>query len=580
MLAFVRRFIDPELELDAADRAALAAERTAYNVRIIRWMAPIAALIQAVVAVVLARAAPYHGSVEYRRDALIITTTMTAFAAGAAVVAWQPLGSSRLQPRLGDFLVVAYVLMGAFVSANAQRVTTTTQMFLLCTMGTVLFRPRGVVQVLATLVGLAVALAGIAVFQREPFARQLNPATVIMFSALAVGAFLAIDRSRVRELQARSALARMNASLERRVEDQVGEIVARAREIEGLNVRLSEKVAERSRELSMALARLAGADRGQSALERGTVLGDRVTIEEPIGAGGMGIVYRGFDRVSQSPVAVKLVQAASAGELDGLHRFLREAQAMASVHHPAVVRSLHVDVSEDGRLFQIMELVEGDTLAARLRLGGAMPPPVAARVGQVLAAALASAHAAGVVHCDVKPANIMITRAPPGLKLLDFGVSQLRGAHRGREADGARVLGTPEFMAPEQAGDRESVTDRTDVYALGLVVYECLARRLPYSAQTPRDWMIAHATRLAADVRELVPGVADALADVVMACLQKDPLRRPSAAEAAEALGAFADRAAAPPLEQVPWPTLAAPPAATTLVDTVVAARRGRSPSG
>jgi serine/threonine-protein kinase len=449
--------------------------------------------------------------------------------------------------------------MGTLVSANAQRMTSTLQMFLLCTLMSALFRPRAWVQAASIVLGLAFVLVALAVLQADPQARRFSPPVAFAFSALAIGALVIFDRFRVRELRTRSALARLAADLEQRVDEQVREIVARAKEIEQLNVQLAEKVQERSRELSVALARLAGAEEASGAIARGTVLGNRVVVEAPIAEGGMGIVYRGYDRVAKADVAVKLVQAASAQELDGLHRFLREAQAMAKVHHPGVVRSLHVDVSEDGRLFQVMELVDGETLYDRLKDIGAMPPKIAARIGAVLADALAAAHAADVVHCDVKPSNVMLTTAAPGLKLLDFGVSKLRDARGPGSATVGRVLGTLEFMAPEQFVGRAEVTDRADVYALGLVVYECLARQLPYLASTPRDWWLAHTAREPVPLTELVPELDAAVAEVVMGCLKKDPRERPSAAEVARALSAHADAQGVPPLERIAWSEMSPP---------------------
>src|SRR5262249_23590919 len=160
-----------------------------------------------------------------------------------------------------------------------------------------------------------------------------------------------------------------------------------AQEIDGLNVQLNEKIRERSRELSKALARLA---EGHRDLEPGAVLGGRVEIEAWIAQGGVGGVYRGGGLVTGKTGAGKAGQAGSANELDGLYRFLREVQAMASVTHRAIVRSIHVDVTEDGRLFQVMELVEGETLESHLARMGKVTTPVAARLIGVLADALAA----------------------------------------------------------------------------------------------------------------------------------------------------------------------------------------------
>src|SRR4051812_5344709 len=124
----------------------------------------------------------------------------------------------------------------------------------------------------------------------------------------------------------------------------------------------------------------------------------------------MGCVYSGLDRSTSAQVAIKVVQASSRGQLAALERFLREARSAAAIDHPAVVRMLHVDVSEDGMLYQVQELVEGETLDRRIRARSSWTHGAAARAVSVLCDALAAAHAHGIVHRDVKPANIMLTR--------------------------------------------------------------------------------------------------------------------------------------------------------------------------
>src|SRR5262249_182943 len=183
--------------------------------------------------------------------------------------------------------------------------------------------------------------------------------------------------------------------------------------------------------------------------------------------GGMGAVYSGLDQSTGVRVAIKVIQATSSGQLEAMRRFITEAGATATVNHPAVVRMLHVDVSDDGLLFQIQELVEGKTLTQKL--GKPWAPADAARLVSVLCHALAAAHAQGVVHRDVKPDNVMLTANAPGLKLLDFGIAKLYDAvSQGEDATRTGiVLGTPSYMAPEQVGAGGDITDRTDVYSVG-----------------------------------------------------------------------------------------------------------------
>jgi serine/threonine-protein kinase len=358
----------------------------------------------------------------------------------------------------------------------------------------------------------------------------------------------------------RVVLAELNASLERRVQEQVSEIVRRAEEVERLNAQLQAQVRERSSELSVALEKLAARRDSDESLRRGAVLGDRFEIVEPLGEGGMGVVYAGIDRTTGSRVAIKVIQARSSSQLDALHRFLREARAAATVAHPAIVRMLAVDVSRDGMLFQAQDLVVGETLGHAMQRRGAFEAGPAARLGAVLCDALAGAHAQGVVHRDVKPSNVMLTRQAPGLKLLDFGIAKLfeaPAAHAsalGMSGTGTglgAIMGTPAYMAPEQIqGDRE-VTAKADVYAVGVLLFELVAGRPPFDQTTLWGIAYSHMCVEPPDLRALSPAVPAKLSDVVARCLAKEPGDRPTAQQVSAALSACADELGAAPLEQL-----------------------------
>jgi len=360
----------------------------------------------------------------------------------------------------------------------------------------------------------------------------------------------------------RGELEALNADLERRVAEQVREIVAHAREVDALNAQLMERVQERSRELSSALARLAKASGDSAALAPGSRLGGRVTIESVLGQGGMGVVYRGHDSVTDLAVAVKVVQPASVGELDNLQRFLLEARAAASVNHPAIVRTLHVDVSEDGGLFQIQELVVGKPLDRVLGEDRALPIGTACRIGGVLAEALAAAHASDVVHRDVKPANILLVETGAGLKLLDFGISKIRaarGEHPPLTREGPGV-GPPAFMAPGQIPEPARVRVRTAVYAAAMVVYHALAGRSPFGATSAPFLLAAHVAVDPEPLASLVPDAPSALVTLIHAALSKSPDERPTAAELAEGLHAIADGLGTAPLPALVTALELAPP--------------------
>ena len=386
----------------------------------------------------------------------------------------------------------------------------------------------------------------------------LNGCTVISVSvALSMLMFTARRRDFIQRLtidQQRDQLRQLNAELGQRVDAQVAEIVARASEVELLNAQLSAQVRARSGELSIALATLAKQRSDRGPLIAGTVLANRFELGEIIGSGGMGVVYAGVDRSTGAPVAIKVIQATSSSQLDALRRFLSEAATAAAVQHPAVVKMIHVDITDDGLLFQAQEFVAGETLDARVRSVGALPLPIVVRVGAMLADALASAHAKGVIHRDVKPENVMLTSSSPGLKLLDFGLAKLydevsRKAHH--QTGTGIVVGTPAFMSPEQALGTSELTDRTDIYTCGLGMFVMLVGHHPFEADSARGMMMQQLTVEAPDVHELMPSVPAAISTLVAECLHKAPDQRPTATELARRLNAFATAHGMPPLESL-----------------------------
>jgi len=538
----------PEGACDAEGRRAFEEEAREANARVVHWLAYVLApLCVAAVVIFLRRPESDPARAAWRFWTIGIMATLGALGVVAAIVARKGRPAA-LWRRLGDAWGALQFLGAAAMSANAQRAHPNLNAFVISAFATAFFlrmRPRMFALALAG--GAGLVIAGIGHFRADATARQADELSVIAAASLSLFSFFLARSMRLRVLLARRQVELLNGELERRVEAQVGEIVRRAREIEELNVQLNERIQERSRELSMALARLGEA---HEPLAPGAVLGGRVEIDAWIGAGGMGVVYRARDRITNKTVAVKVIQAGSTRELEGLHRFLREAEAMASVTHPAIVRSIHVDVSEEGQLFQVMELVEGESLEARLARAGPLPPPVAARLGAVLAEALAAAHDAGVVHRDVKPSNVMLTREAPGLKLLDFGISKLWDA-RAPSGRTEGILGTPEFLSPEQVNAPASVGAPADVYALGLVLYLAVAGRMPFAAEGARNWLITHLVHAPLDLATRVPDVDPTLARSVMDCLSKDPGSRPTAAELCAALSKVADAAGTRPLEEL-----------------------------
>jgi hypothetical protein len=398
----------------------------------------------------------------------------------------------------------------------------------------------GALSVIGVFIALQFTAAGVAL--PASFDAVAGPALAgNVFMALGA-AVVACVYFRIASIEVERQVEDLALSLERRVAEQVAEIVERAEQIEALNAQLQGQVKARSDELATALARLSER-REQGGLAKGSVLDERFEIEAPIGAGGMGLVYAGNDRKSGQRVAIKVVRAATGGDVDTLQRFVREAGTAATVPHPAVVKMLHVGVAEGGLVYQVQELVEGVELSHCLVRPWA--PADAARLGAVLFDALAAAHARGVVHRDVKANNLMLTKAAPGLKLLDFGIAKLFEEAQGTGVSSMTrtglMIGTPAFMAPEQARGASNVGDRADVYSAGTVLYMMLAGRLPFQSTPDGGVNLQRLIEDAPELRSLAPSTPEALARIVMRCLSRDPNERPSAQALAAELAAFAD---------------------------------------
>ena len=255
----------------------------------------------------------------------------------------------------------------------------------------------------------------------------------------------------------------------------------------------------------------------------GSVAGGRYRLERPLGHGGMASVYLGRDTELDRPVAVKLLAENAAGD-DGLRRrFVREARLAARLSHPNVV-SVFDAGEDDGRPYLVMEHVEGPTLAEVLARRGRLPPEEVRGLGLQAARGLAHAHAAGLVHRDVKPQNLLL-RKDGTLKIADFGIA--RAAEGTSLTQAGTVLGTAAYLAPEQALGQE-VGPSADVYSLGAVLYELLTGRPPYEFDSLADLADKQRRHAITPVRELAPEVPSDFEGFVMRCLARNPAYRPA----------------------------------------------------
>ena len=264
-----------------------------------------------------------------------------------------------------------------------------------------------------------------------------------------------------------------------------------------------------------------------------SALAGRYSLERELGRGGMGIVYLAREVRLDRLVAIKLLPPELAAHAALRERFLREARMAARLSQPNIIPIYAVDEVGD-YVFYVMAYVNGETLAHRIATRGPMPAAEAARILREVAWALAYAHAQGVIHRDVKPENILLEQGTGRALVADFGIARLAQASGGTGV--GEVLGTPDFMSPEQASG-EVVDGRSDLYSLGVVGYYLLSGKLPFEGPNAAAIMAKHLTVAAPATTTVAPAVPRALAQAIDRCLAKDPGERfPSSEAFAEAL--------------------------------------------
>ncbi len=252
-------------------------------------------------------------------------------------------------------------------------------------------------------------------------------------------------------------------------------------------------------------------------------------IDAKLGAGGMGVVYRATDTKLRREVAIKVLPESLAGDDERRSRLLREARSAAAITHPNLA-AIH-DVGEaDGRVFIVMELVEGESLRARLAAAGRLGVSEAIRVAREMLRGLAGAHEKGVIHRDLKPENVMLAKDGT-VKILDFGLAKVREvesalALQDTATDEGRVMGTPAYMSPEQAAGK-SIDARSDLFSLGVVLYEMASGERPFGGATTAEILAA----VLRDEPRRLDGLDEALERVILRCLRKAPDERFASAD-------------------------------------------------
>jgi len=264
---------------------------------------------------------------------------------------------------------------------------------------------------------------------------------------------------------------------------------------------------------------------GGDQLRPGATFAGRYEVKEIVGAGGMGVVYRAFDRELQEPVAIKTLKPeAMAGGTAALERFKQEIRLARRIAHRNVVRTYDLG-EQHGMYYLTMEYVEGTSLKQLIVTRGKLPVAVTLTVGKQLCRALEVAHAEGVIHRDIKPQNIVVE--PSGfLKVMDFGIARLANPPQGKGlTEAGTSIGTPDYMSPEQLSGAE-LDPRSDLYAAGVVLFECLTGRVPFEAETTWALVAKHLEEEPPDPRRFNADVPPALAAVIMKAMAKNPADR------------------------------------------------------
>src|SRR5258706_10600420 len=276
---------------------------------------------------------------------------------------------------------------------------------------------------------------------------------------------------------------------------------------------------------------------GGAALEKtddsllGQILADKYRIEERLSAGGMGTVYRGTHVLMDKTVAIKVLLPALAADEKIVARFSREARAASKISHPHALSVTDFGEADNGVVFLVMEYLSGLTLKQLIRQEGPMPLPRTVEILRQVGGALDAAHAEGVVHRDLKSDNIMLlsSSGTDYAKVLDFGIAKIKepeGAYNPGLTAPDLVIGTPQYMSPEQCSQSPDIDARSDIYSLGVILYEMLVGHVPFTGGSPTEIMLKHLQQPAPSVLDERGDLPKTIGRVVARALEKGPKDR------------------------------------------------------
>jgi serine/threonine protein kinase len=296
----------------------------------------------------------------------------------------------------------------------------------------------------------------------------------------------------------------------------------------------------------------------------GTLIG-AYRIQKQIGEGGMGSVWLAEHSMLGRRAAIKVLHHEFSTKPDVVTRFFNEARAATAIADPGIVQIFDFGHHTDGSAYIVMELLDGEALDVRVARQGALDLPQALRIMRQVASTLGAAHARGIVHRDLKPENIFIVKDPEVAggersKVLDFGIAKLSAEQGGSKTQTSAVMGTPTYMSPEQCRGAGHVDQRSDVYALGCVLYRLVCGRPPFDAEGVGELIVMHLCEQPVPPSTLRPGIPPEVEQVILRCLAKDPAHRfSSGSELAIALGALTGSSPQVPAPQASYAAASLP---------------------